>query len=109
MACKNHTKSSKESGKADPAPTNETLDSELEPKKLTPIPPPTDRITRLSTGSTKPIPIDPNNSEVPRIRRRRAVANLAKKNGKAGQAQSDGTDLSASGEVNFQSMRIWEN
>jgi len=51
-----------------------------------------DRVTRLSTGNTKPAPIDPNNSEVPnttRRCRRRQVTAKPSDSGAAGKPDLD--------------------
>ncbi|KAF9506027.1 hypothetical protein BS47DRAFT_1367646 [Hydnum rufescens UP504] len=87
-----------ESGKPDSAPLTETLGSTKVPKKLTSIPPPSDRVTQLPTATNSVGPkrdvtdcytlhgytihVDPNNSEVPApIWHHKAIANLSKAGG----------------------------
>jgi len=60
-------------------------------KKLT-EPSPSDRVTRLSTGSTRPVPIDPNNSEVPNTTRRRRRRQVTAKPSRSSAAEKPRPD-----------------
>jgi hypothetical protein len=55
-------------------------------KKKPTEPSSSDRVTRLSTGNTKPTPIDPNNSEVPNTSRRRRHRQVTAKPSNSGSA-----------------------